>query len=120
MRIEHVLDGEQSAVVVDRATFDADRKHGFVCFVFNPERELVIADRASGLKVTRKLDPDVAFRCTECQFDTLDLKVIKEHVAVGNHGWSYTPFKNPYGHCDQVTIEGIEDYAAFLQAEKEK
>lgn len=117
MRVDHVII-EKPAHVVSRSEFESDRKHGFVCYEFNPEREEIVFDRRSQRQIRRKLDADIGFRCTECQFDTLDLNLIKKHIELGQHIWPYTPFENPYGNCSLVVIEGIEDYAAFV-ADKE-
>lgn len=108
----------KTATVVSRKDFDADRTHGFVCLEYNPEREITIKDRTSGRSIRQVLLADIMFRCVECQFDTLDRKLIEMHLIEGKHPWAYTPFESPYGNVGYVVIEGIEDYAAFLKAEK--
>lgn len=116
IRIEHE---PRKVVTVSRKDFDADRTHGFVCLEYNPEREVVVTDRTSGRSIRRVLLADIMFRCTECQFDTLDSKLMELHQFEGKHPWAYTPFESPYGNVGFVQIEGIEDYLAFLKAEKE-
>jgi hypothetical protein len=118
MRVQHVDQDRAATKVVKRSDFDADFKHGFVCFEFNTAREIEMVNRVNGAKIIRHEAPDIAFRCVYCQFDTMDLKLMRDHIAEGDHPWKYTPFKNPYGNSACVEIEGIEDYAAFLAAEK--
>lgn len=108
------------AAIVSRKDFDADRSHGFVCLEYNPEREIILTDRTSGRSIRQTLLADVMFRCVDCQFDTLDRKLMEQHRFEGKHPWAYTPFESPYGNIGHVQIEGIEDYAAFITAEKEK
>lgn len=103
------------AKVIRREDFDRDFKFGCVCLEYNPEREEVITDRRSGKELRRTLQADIVYRCVRCQFDSLDKKLVDEHIAEGRHLWPYGPFQNPYGAIADVEIEGIEDYATFLK-----
>jgi hypothetical protein len=106
---------QQPVTVVSRADFDRDYTIGYVALEFNPERQVIIQDRRTTKEIRQVLLADITYRCVDCQFDSLDKKVIEEHRAEGQHPWGYGPFKNPYGHIADVEIEGIEDYATFLK-----
>ena len=116
----NVIEHERpTPIVISREAFDRDYKYGYVALEYNPERIETIKDSRSGREIRRTLLADINYRCMDCQFDTLDKKIIDEHRTEGNHPWAYGPFQSPYGHIADAEIEGIEDYQEFLTT-KEK
>lgn len=103
------------AVVISRADFERDYAFGYVALEYNPERTVVLKDRRSGKEIRQVLLADITYRCVDCQFDSLDRRLIEEHRSEGKHPWGYGPFQNPYGHIADVQIEGIEDYMTYLK-----
>jgi hypothetical protein len=109
------------ATVVSRADYEADRLRGYCILEFRPAGIEVLTDRMNpGKEIRRPVSQILLFRCMRCQFDCVDsaytkdrtgLDIMKLHLFHGEHPWSYTPFKNPYGNIADVVIEGIEDYS---------
>jgi hypothetical protein len=114
------------AVVVPRADYETDRKRGFAVLEFSPKGEIVLRNPRNPESTLRREVPEVLmFRCMFCKFDAVDssyppdpetrtprrgLELIRAHVEQNVHPWCYTPFDNPYGNIEDVTIEGVEDY----------
>lgn len=118
MRVEH--NTPKTASVVSAADFETDFGFGYVAIEFNPEREVIIRDRRSEREIRRVELADICYRCVDCQFDSLDKKLIEEHREEGNHPWAYSVFKNPYGFTADVEIEGIENYPEYLKQRRLK
>lgn len=105
----------KEAVIVSRQDFDKDYELGYVAIEYNPERTVTIKDHRSNREIKQVLLPDIVYRCVDCQFDTMERKLIDDHRMEGKHPWAYGPFKNPYGYAADVEIEGIADYQTFLK-----
>lgn len=124
-------DTKQDPVHVSKQDFEADMKRGYTAVEVRPAGQRIIRNRRNPAKdIVTEIPPVVAFRCMRCQFDAVnsDYKrpdgsyrsgedLIREHVFHGDHPWPYTRFETPYGHVEDVTIEGIgENYSKEIEA----
>ena len=124
-RIAH--DEAPPVVVITREEFEQDLKNGYCKIERSPESEVVIRDKRTGAEHKRIVPQVVIFQCMLCCFNcingdylddkrekTTGAKLIQKHIAGGNHPWRFALFKSPYGHIADVTIEGVDDYTAYL------
>lgn len=113
-------------ITIKRSDYEEDRKRGYTVLEHKPAGVLTVKNPRNPERSFTKQIPAVhVFRCMFCKFDAADsayspdpetsqartgIDIIKKHLSIGKHPWSYTVFENPYGNVEDVTIEGVEDY----------
>lgn len=117
-RIEHTA---PPVTVIPRSDFVKDQAVGYCITVWKPEEKRTVRDRWTGKEFTTVEPPVHQYSCMRCEFSTINLDHMKEHLFHGEHPWCFSPFNNPYGHFTAVVIEGIETegltYREFLDKE---